>query len=44
MYKESSAQDHASIERIFKALMEVVEERGLDDGSDDGSPKKCVIL
>ena len=44
IYKESSAQDPESVTRIFKALMEVVEEHGLDDGLDDNEPRKCIIL
>lgn len=44
IYRECSAQDSDSVTRIFKAVMGVVEEHGLDDGLDDNEPRKCVIL
>ena len=44
IYKECSAKDPESVTSIFKSLMEVIEENGLDDGLDDGEPRKCAIL
>ena len=44
MYRECSAQDPESVTSIFKGLMEIVEEHGVDDGLDSGVPKRCNIL
>ena len=45
IYRECSAQNAESVSRIFKNLMEVIEENGVDHGIDEHDmPKKCVIL
>lgn len=44
IYKECSAQNSESVTSVFKSLMEVIEENGLDDGLEDNEPRKCTIL
>lgn len=44
IYKECSAQNAESVSNVFKALMEVVDENGIDDGKETDSPKRCIII